>query len=143
MSDTETRATVTGEGGLHRDGDKAAIAKYIHWALVIEAGMIWAQNNRATEEYPEGKYPDEDGVPNFMLGIQHTKIADSLLRHIIAWLMGENVDPESRQTHLAHAMCCLNMLSFNVAEHPELDDRPCVIICPCPQHFPSITEPKR
>lgn len=124
MADTETRACLEGEAGLHRDGDKAAMARYVYWPLLVEAGLVWAQNNKATEDYPEGKYPDIDGKPNYMHGIAHTKIMDSILRHLTSWLCGEDTDPESKRSHLAHAMCCLNMLAYLVENKPELDDRP-------------------
>lgn len=35
---------------------------------------------------------------------------DALERHIWAWKMGEQIDPESNIHHLAHAMCCLAFL---------------------------------
>jgi hypothetical protein len=35
---------------------------------------------------------------------------DALQRHVWAWKMGENIDPESGLHHLAHAMCCLMFL---------------------------------
>ena len=41
---------------------------------------------------------------------------DALERHIWAWKMGEQVDPETGINHLAHAMCCL----FFLYEHDVL-----------------------
>lgn len=35
---------------------------------------------------------------------------DALQRHLWAWQMGEQLDPESGLHHLAHAMCCLMFL---------------------------------
>ena len=35
---------------------------------------------------------------------------DAMERHIWAWKMGEQLDPESGIHHLAHAMCCLSFL---------------------------------
>jgi hypothetical protein len=46
------------------------------------------------------------------------------LRHIAAWQKGEDIDPESGQPHLAHAMCNLRMLSLYAKTYPEGDDRP-------------------
>lgn len=34
----------------------------------------------------------------------------ALRRHIAAWRMGEKIDPESNQSHLAHAACNLMFL---------------------------------
>ena len=41
---------------------------------------------------------------------------DALQRHIWAWKIGEQIDPESGIHHLAHAMCCL----FFLYEHDVL-----------------------
>ena len=35
---------------------------------------------------------------------------DAAMRHIEAWLLGEQNDPESGLPHLAHAVCCLLFL---------------------------------
>lgn len=37
----------------------------------------------------------------------------ALMRHIVAWRMGEEFDEESGISHLAHAMCNLVFLSWN------------------------------
>ena len=46
------------------------------------------------------------------------------LRHLAAFQRGEDLDPESGQTHLAHAMCNLRMLTLYTKTHLEGDDRP-------------------
>ena len=46
------------------------------------------------------------------------------LRHISAFQAGEDVDAESGQPHLAHAMCNLRMLTLYAKTYPEGDDRP-------------------
>lgn len=40
------------------------------------------------------------------------------------WQRGEDIDPESGQPHLAHAMCNLRMLTLYTKNFPEGDDRP-------------------
>lgn len=46
------------------------------------------------------------------------------LRHLMAWWDGENIDPESNQSHLAHAMACLAII-LDAEKHQKLnDDRP-------------------
>lgn len=42
------------------------------------------------------------------------------MRHIIAWERGEPVDPDTAESHLAHAICCLLFL----AGHPEITGQP-------------------
>lgn len=46
------------------------------------------------------------------------------LRHLAAFQSGEDVDPESGQPHLAHAMCNLRMLTLYSKTYTEGDDRP-------------------
>jgi hypothetical protein len=40
----------------------------------------------------------------------------------MALASGEFTDNESGNSHIAHALCCLAMLSFNVVHFPENDD---------------------
>ena len=46
------------------------------------------------------------------------------MRHLAAWQRGEELDPESGQPHLAHAMCNLRMLTLYSKTYREGDDRP-------------------
>lgn len=46
------------------------------------------------------------------------------LRHLFAWIDGEDVDPESGATHLAHAMACMAILVDAQAQGTLNDDRP-------------------
>jgi hypothetical protein len=43
-------------------------------------------------------------------GLKWTRVYDACQRHLIAWLMGEDIDPESGENHLYHAGCCIMML---------------------------------
>lgn len=45
-------------------------------------------------------------------------------RHMAAWFDGENIDPESGESHLAHAACCLMILLDADALHMMIDNRP-------------------
>ena len=60
---------------------------------------------------------------NWRGGFYWTRPAAAALRHIFAWLGGENKDPETGLSHLAHASCCLMFLLEFEATHPNLDDR--------------------
>ena len=55
--------------------------------------------------------------------IEHCRLADAAMRHIIAWANGEDADPESGLPHIDHAAASLNMLRGMMRLHPELDDR--------------------
>lgn len=53
---------------------------------------------------------------------------DALLRHLNAWWGGEDLDPDTGQSHLAHATCCVLFL-LEFVERPLVpvnDDRPMV-----------------
>jgi Domain of unknown function (DUF5664) len=45
------------------------------------------------------------------------------LRHIFSYISGEDKDPETGISHLAHASCCLMFLLEFEETHRELDDR--------------------
>jgi hypothetical protein len=49
------------------------------------------------------KYADH----NWRLGFNWTRPIGACLRHVMAWLRGEDTDSESGLPHLAHAICCL------------------------------------
>lgn len=61
---------------------------------------------------------------NWMKGMAWSIPLACALRHLAAWQSGEDIDPESGQTHLAHAMCNLRMLTLYTQTYPEGDDRP-------------------
>lgn len=46
-------------------------------------------------------------------------------RHLAQWLDGQDDDPESGVSHLAHARACLGVLLDAIATGNVIDDRPC------------------
>lgn len=44
-------------------------------------------------------------------GFDWDRLDDALERHLNAWRLGEDIDPESGLHHLGHAMCCLAMMT--------------------------------
>lgn len=61
---------------------------------------------------------------NWRGGIQYSRLAGAMLRHVFAFLRGEDKDPETGESHLAHAACCvLFALEFVEEGRTELDDR--------------------
>lgn len=60
---------------------------------------------------------------NWRKGISYSRLLAALLRHIFAFLRGEDKDPESGLSHLAHAGCCVMFLLELSVTRPDLDDR--------------------
>lgn len=52
-----------------------------------------------------------------------TRMSDAALRHITAWIEGEDKDWESGLSHLAHAICCLTFLLTYQLLNLGTDDR--------------------
>lgn len=69
--------------------------------------------------YGSKKYDDH----NWRRGMRHGRLYASLQRHLMDYWLGEDVDPESGYSHLAHAGCCLMMLMWCQRYQPENDDR--------------------
>lgn len=63
------------------------------------------------------------GDNNWRKGIAWSRVIGALMRHIFAYVRGENTDPETGLSHLAHAGCCVLFLLEYEETHRELDDR--------------------
>ena len=63
------------------------------------------------------------GDNNWREGIAWSRLIGALLRHTFAFMRGEDSDPETGLSHLAHAGCCIMFLLESLVTHPELDDR--------------------
>lgn len=60
---------------------------------------------------------------NWRKGMIHSRLLDAAIRHIYAFIDGEDLDPESGLPHLAHASCCLMFATNLFMTRPDLDDR--------------------
>lgn len=60
---------------------------------------------------------------NWRGGLSYSRLLAAALRHLFAYLGGEDKDPETGLSHLAHCGCCLMMLLEQEVTKPELDDR--------------------
>ena len=70
--------------------------------------------------YGEAKYKRF----NWMKGMAWSVPLACALRHLAAFQKGEDIDSESGQSHIAHAMCNLRMLTLYTQTYKEGDDRP-------------------
>lgn len=92
------------------NADKPQLS-YIPMETLYGECAVWA--------FGEKKYSKH----NWKKGMPWMAAFDSLQRHLIAWQGGEEADPESGLSHLAHASANLRMLLYFTMYHPELDDR--------------------
>lgn len=53
--------------------------------------------------------------------VSATVYYDAAMRHFMAWFDGEDIDPESGISHLAHVMACCNIL-LDAQNHEKLND---------------------
>lgn len=60
---------------------------------------------------------------NWRKGLHQSRLLGAAFRHLVDYLGGEDLDPESGLSHLYHASCCLMFASELKETHPELDDR--------------------
>ena len=71
-----------------------------------------------------------------------TRYYDAAMRHLTAWWLGEEKDPETGESHLAHAACCvLYLLSFAVGETAAVIDATVVPVLrlPAPRYHDAPT----
>jgi len=66
---------------------------------------------------------DKYSEHNWRQGFAWSRPLAAAMRHIMAFNDGEDKDPESGLSHLAHAMCCIMFLLEFEKTHRELDDR--------------------
>lgn len=69
--------------------------------------------------YGAKKYDDD----NWRLGMRWRRVADALLRHVFAYLAGEDRDPETGLLHMDHALCNAMFLSEYQHTNTGVDDR--------------------
>lgn len=63
---------------------------------------------------------------NWAKGMSYSRLIAASLRHIFAFNQGEDLDPETKRSHLAHALCCLLFLmeyETKKSKFEQYDDR--------------------
>ncbi|CAB4200404.1 hypothetical protein UFOVP1351_40 [uncultured Caudovirales phage] len=107
---TESTPAAQSVQGVKHDAGKPPISLIPAEAIFGEAKVF---------AFGAGKY----GKHNFRLGMDHTRVLDAAMRHILAIVRGEDVDPESGEPHWAHARCCLAMYAYYQTNSVGTDDR--------------------
>lgn len=75
---------------------------------------FWPDLNQVVEvlEYGDKKYPDPTGANWIKLEQPEKRLKDALMRHFLAYRQGELVDPETKNSHLAHVITNALMLMY-------------------------------
>ena len=60
---------------------------------------------------------------NWAKGIAYSRLISAAERHLGAFKDGEDVDSESKLSHIAHLGCCVLFLMWMVLKRPDMDDR--------------------
>jgi hypothetical protein len=60
---------------------------------------------------------------NWKKGMPVTQVSESLMRHLFAYLSGEDTDPESGLSHMSHVLCNAMFIEYIMREKPHYDDR--------------------
>lgn len=63
------------------------------------------------------------GPNNWRAGADWSRYFAAMQRHLWAWQSGEDCDPETGESHLAHAACCLAFLMAYQSRGIGKDDR--------------------
>lgn len=72
---------------------------------------------------------------NWEYGVPYSKYYRAAIGHLNKWKMGQDSDPETGLSHLAHAGCCvLFLLTFVQRDMGEFDDRELVKLPPPELH---------
>jgi hypothetical protein len=83
---------------------------------------------------------------NWRKGFLWCRLTSAALRHVFAWLSGEDLDPESGLSHIDHALCCLMFLSAHIKSQLGKDDRACKLLtegrADVPEQLPAAHVPK-
>lgn len=96
--------------GVKHDGGKARMSLLPNDPLVMIAEVL-------------GFGADKYAAHNWRKGFDQSRLLDAALRHIFAYSDGEDLDPESGLSHIAHAGCCLVFLLDQIKKGTGNDDR--------------------
>ncbi len=106
----EKASSIVMPTGIKHDQDKPDMSLLSPIAMVKIAQVMTFGKNKYTAH-------------NWRGGFFWSRPLAAALRHIFAYLGGEDKDPETGFSHLAHAACCLMFLLEFEETHKDLDDR--------------------
>jgi hypothetical protein len=144
LFDPDTGSTMQVPVQLVRDEIELKTVVGTNYNPAILAGVTGAGEAKGTAlKFDDGKLPlhllsteamnqtaavlqfgaDKYAAHNWRKGFVWSRPLAAAMRHITAFNAGEDKDPESGLSHLAHAACCIMFLLEFEKTHKELDDR--------------------
>jgi hypothetical protein len=102
------KVAVKADGG---KPDLSMILTYLPMEALVEIAKVM--------EFGAKKY----SLDNWRKGFAWMRIMGSLLRHLYAWARGEDLDPETGLSHIAHAGCNILFLLTFILTKTGTDDR--------------------
>lgn len=112
LNDSCIQEVKVATGAKKFDLDKAPLSMINDVALREEAKVL----AYGAKKYQRNNWKEEPVL-------NHTRLLDACLRHITAYASGEDLDPESGLSHLAHARCSLGFLLYYIDKGLGKDDR--------------------
>jgi hypothetical protein len=100
----------TNESGQKLDTDKPPMDLLDRYALEQIARVL---------DFGARKYSHH----NWRGGIRYSRLIAAAMRHLTAYNDGEDTDPETGLSHIAHLGCCVMFLLWMEKQRPDLDDR--------------------
>ena len=106
---------------LHWDGRvfKEAIKQDNEKTRVDLLDAEWLEGTGKALAFGAFKYHDH----NWRGGFKWSRLIGACMRHLLAIMRREDVDPESGLLHVDHLSCSVMFLAWHIRNKPELDDR--------------------
>mgnify|MGYP001561776476 FL=1 len=103
---------VAAESGIKHDNEKLRL-DLLPFDALMEVAEVYSMGAK--------KYSDR----NWEKGLSYMRVVGALLRHLFAWILGEERATDDKQRHLASVVWCgLALLTYELREMKEFDDRP-------------------
>lgn len=94
-----------------RDNEEKAQLSFCLLGNIEKEAAVW---EFGAKKYTRG---------NWLQGMEYTKAADSLLRHLVDFLKGQDLDEETQLPLVDHIICSAKILANSFHNYKELDDR--------------------
>lgn len=94
-------------------GVKKAYVSVLPWGVLYELGLAMLEG---ALKYGRHNYRED--------GVRASTYMDALNRHMASWWEGEDIDPDSGESHIVKAMACLLVLRDSMLRENWVDDRP-------------------